>query len=610
MVTSQKILLIILVLLLIIGTALLLTHFVIPEKYSSGEHVISADGLNSATERPEFDKDFTQDIWNKGIKKLDYEQGILLKFPTNGCDSCGGSKGIVPASEKVFILDNGVKVTFGDIMALSGDLFAALYGKDLNEQISDGNDGDINDKNSKVNRFLQAWECMNGGKEMDGEGYKWCTSFGKGKEQVPNLVKNMSEEIKNIAIWSAYADQSKDTGYDPQIEILNIDIGEIGVKYPDGSYHKAPYGGKSMFKGGWASDTYWNADTGGLPDKIVRKLKDFPFIQLITMLKSGRYASLAKYNWDHFGAGGHSAKAYLAGHLLALQTAANGNLDLAYKYDAFACHYLSDMFASGHLRTPRKAVNHGKTSCAPVWNEMLGNYMSKLMHDEENKGGLWVHDRLGNAWMAFGDHEFAYPINKENRIRQLATLQASVDEVYDAYITKQVKDTNLPEYFPVADDCQGACPWPERGKNPKFDKVRDQKDTLSGVGKTFALQPFCFNMKHNDEDCHKALGPQWNYVKKDWNNCVTCERKDAFNREPMFYQDPTENGKLYTRRNTPIPGVNDFNARGLECVNNPLTPVLANFQNSDKIDMPLIEFGHTDPAKKAAITLPNLNFHH
>jgi len=76
MVTSQKILLIILILLLIIGTALLLTHFVIPEKYSSGEHVISADGLNSSTERPEFDKDFTQDVWNKGIRKDAFNRNL------------------------------------------------------------------------------------------------------------------------------------------------------------------------------------------------------------------------------------------------------------------------------------------------------------------------------------------------------------------------------------------------------------------------------------------------------------------------------------------------------------------------------------------------------
>ena len=605
---NKNIIFIFIILFLLIGIGILIASLLTPEKYNSGEHTISADGLSNSTLKPEFSGLFTEEVLEQSIRNMDYA-GIILKFPENGCKSCGDSKGEVSAADKVFVLNNGVKVTFGQIMALSGDLFSAAFGPDANEGISDGTDGDKDDKNSKVNRFLQAWECMNGGK-MSGDGYEWCMKYGKSEEQIPNLLKNFAREIKDIAVWTAYANDLFPTGYNTDLQIAGVTLGDYGVKYPDGTNNKTPYSSDGPFSGGESLDTLYNSDTGGIPDMLVRKLERFPAIQLLTLAKSGRMMALANYNWDHFSAGGHSAKAYLAGHLLALQTAANGNLDLAYKYDAFACHYLSDMFASGHLRTPRKELNNGRTSCSPIWNETTGNYMSKLMHDEENKGGLWVHNNLGQAWMAFGDTEFAYPINKENRLRQQETLQASVNEVYESYKTKTVVETQMPNYFPKADDCQGACPWPEKGKNPKFDKVRDQKDTLSGIGKTFHLQPFCFNMKHNDEDCHKVLGPQWSYVKKDWNNCVTCERKDAFNREPMFYQDPSKNGKLYSRRvGVDIPGLENATNTGLTCIKDPVTPVLKNFAQSDKIDIPLIDFGNVNPAKKRGITIPPLHFH-
>lgn len=594
--------------LLLTITILVLIFMITKENYNSGEHTLSADGLTNNTLKPKFIGMFTQDVLNKAITNMDYT-GITLKFPENGCDSCGGSKGEVPSAEKVFTLNNGVELTFGQIMALSGDLFSAAFGPNANEGISDGNDEDVNDKNSKANRFLQAWECMNGGK-MSGHGYEWCKRYGKSEDQIPNLLKNFAREIKDIAVWTAHADTLFKTGYNSDLKIGGVTLGDYGVKYPDNSVHKTPYSSAGPFSGGESLDSLYNSDTGGLPDMLVRNLEKFPAIQLLTLVQSGRMMALANYNWDHFGPGGHSAKAYFAGHLLALQTAADGDLDLAYKYDAFACHYLSDMFASGHLRTPRKELNNGKTSCAPFWIETTGNYMSKLMHDEENKGGLWVHNNLGQAWMAFGDTEFAYPVNKENRIRQKETLQASVNEVYESYKTKSVIQTKMSDYFPRADDCNGSCPWPEKGKNPEFDKIRDKKDTLSGVGKTFHLQPFCVNMDHNDEDCKKVLGPQWKYVKKDWNNCVTCERKDAFNREPMFYQDPNENGKLYARRvGANVPGFESESNVGLDCIKDPISPVIKNFSQSDKIDIPLINFGNVDPSKKRGITIPPLHFH-
>jgi hypothetical protein len=71
------------------------------------------------------------------------------------------------------------------------------------------------------------------------------------------------------------------------------------------------------------------------------------------------YLRIAQLNLDHFGADARTA--YNAGHTCALRTAAAGNLELAYAMNAFADHFLEDSFASGHMRTPRRAL-HGTSN--------------------------------------------------------------------------------------------------------------------------------------------------------------------------------------------------------------------------------------------------------
>ena len=64
----------------------------------------------------------------------------------------------------------------------------------------------------------------------------------------------------------------------------------------------------------------------------------------------GRYSWLALKNLDHFGV--DAIAAYLAGHILAQQTAAHANgspdantmMMTAHAMDAFACHFLTDLF--------------------------------------------------------------------------------------------------------------------------------------------------------------------------------------------------------------------------------------------------------------------------
>jgi hypothetical protein len=58
---------------------------------------------------------------------------------------------------------------------------------------------------------------------------------------------------------------------------------------------------------------------------------------------------------------------------------------------AFSLHYLTDAFASGHMRVPRNLMG------------INGSFASGVMHDVDNEYGLVVKNGLGDTWRAFGD---------------------------------------------------------------------------------------------------------------------------------------------------------------------------------------------------------------
>jgi len=103
------------------------------------------------------------------------------------------------------------------------------------------------------------------------------------------------------------------------------------------------------------------------------------------------YASLANENQDHFAP--RSWARYARHHAEALTLAAvHRNLNEALVRNAFADHFLTDAFASGHLRVPRNALV-GLTGALPT----------RKMHDEENEYGLWVQSANGFLWRSYGD---------------------------------------------------------------------------------------------------------------------------------------------------------------------------------------------------------------
>ncbi|WP_445179781.1 phospholipase [Pseudomonas sp. McL0111] len=165
----------------------------------------------------------------------------------------------------------------------------------------------------------------------------------------------------------------------------------------------------------------WNKITGG--GSFVSAL--FPL---------GRYLKLAANNADHFGE--WAKLAYIAGHTAALQTViaarATQNeqqLERAYAMNAFADHYLTDLFSSGHLRVPRKAM------AAAVTPSDLGSLVTRFMHDEDSKFGLKVRNARGDQWRAFGDKRYFDATDADNRAQVNQAVQASADEVFAAYLS-------------------------------------------------------------------------------------------------------------------------------------------------------------------------------
>jgi hypothetical protein len=165
----------------------------------------------------------------------------------------------------------------------------------------------------------------------------------------------------------------------------------------------------------------WNKITGG--GSVVSAL--FPF---------GRYLKLAANNADHFAE--WALLAYIAGHTAAVQQAVLAHtsgdekqLELAYAMNAFADHYLTDLYSAGHLRVPRKQL------AAVVTPSDLGSLITRFMHDEDSKFGLNVRNGNGDQWRAYGDKRYFDTLSSANLAQVNQAVQVSADEVFAAYLS-------------------------------------------------------------------------------------------------------------------------------------------------------------------------------
>lgn len=182
----------------------------------------------------------------------------------------------------------------------------------------------------------------------------------------------------------------------------------------------------------------WNCITGGMCESAGISHEQ---LRKTYFLKQGRYLKLANTDYDHFGM--DAWEAYSVGHKLALDEALKGYkaqdvnyLIKAYTLNAFASHFLSDIFSAGHLRTPRYYLS------SKVTPSTVGSLLANYMHAEENRLGLFVQNQKGDHWQAFGDTFYFDSRNETNRAILQEALQRSANAVYQTYLTGNIPDSD------------------------------------------------------------------------------------------------------------------------------------------------------------------------
>ena len=188
-------------------------------------------------------------------------------------------------------LPNGIQLNFGQIVALAGDLFGVP-----DEPIIDHNKQNLDTMTWRKQRFLSSHATLAH------------ADYSIVKRELDQLISVMEDEEREM----------KDA----------IDAGESINEKKSNHFHE---------RYDTALGGYW---LFGIP------------------VRFGRMMSLASSNFDHFTP--FAREAYEVGHDLALEKAREAShaasesqeliLQEAYSIDAFACHFLTDSFASGHIR--------------------------------------------------------------------------------------------------------------------------------------------------------------------------------------------------------------------------------------------------------------------
>lgn len=234
---------------------------------------------------------------------------VTLRFPVAN-QSAGTPELEILGAEKLLRLPNGLKLTFGQIIALAGD----FYGVPKHPIIDPSEMHDAEKATGRRRRFIAAYDTLAN------------ANFKDIKKELDQILKIMTKERKAIEV------------------ALESQEGKVAISDDDGNvrivakdvYEKL---GNSLVK-------KWDTITGG------KWILGVPII-------FGRMMKLAENNHDHFLP--FAKHAYLTGHELAMEKSKEASeveqheskmrlLEEAYSIDAFACHFLTDSFSSGHLR--------------------------------------------------------------------------------------------------------------------------------------------------------------------------------------------------------------------------------------------------------------------
>ena len=169
--------------------------------------------------------------------------------------------------------------------------------------------------------------------------------------------------------------------------------------------------------------------------------------------------ALALYRYYHQRA---VAEAQQAGRSEGTAAEKEQRLLRALAVDAFGCHFLTDLFASGHLRVPRRMISER----FGVMRGALG--MAHAMHDEDNRLGLWCTTRRPQTprvvWRAFGDGMLTKPVAAPHLTMVREAVRRSAAAVFISYCGKPPASEddahNAEAILPVA-LAAGTAPGPE-----------------------------------------------------------------------------------------------------------------------------------------------------
>jgi len=216
---------------------------------------------------------------------------------------------------------------------------------------------------------------------------------------------------------------------------------------------------------------------GGVVQALDTLTLRFPMRRYLA-LASQNHCHFACQNWLYSEQENPALSLYRAYHERAMREAREASsfqeLEAAIVVDAFGCHFLTDLFASGHIRTPRAVLG---TRFGIAMGALM---MSKWMHDEDNRLGLWVthwrrpDDSRRVVWRAYGDDNLFRPEAEQHLDQIREAVRRSSAEVFAAYCEAK---SGLTVPFPdKAEDLVPVPLLPGEGPVPNVDVSPDGQD--------------------------------------------------------------------------------------------------------------------------------------
>lgn len=164
-------------------------------------------------------------------------------------------------------------------------------------------------------------------------------------------------------------------------------------------------------------------------------------------------------NSDHFSE--NAKETYFIGHTLACREAVAAKssqdqerLKRAYALEAFACHFLTDLFAAGHIRNQRGPLElflRDTLHFSEQFSKSLSSILTGAQHEYDGERGLEVNAEKGGKWRAYGDGFFFTPKNKINQQKAIQAVQDSIDEVTRTYESGSMYPTEMKRRIPQAE---------------------------------------------------------------------------------------------------------------------------------------------------------------